>query len=135
MLPKCPPHTGGSSNHAGNYRYVDFAIHEAARILDALGAKRSEVQVKIFGGGDVLSVVSDASRPTVGNMNCDVALHVLEEERFTVVASKLRGVSRVQIQFETGSGDVWLRELNSSRKAPRMGRVTVDGLTSRRIVQ
>jgi chemotaxis protein CheD len=135
MLPKCPPHTSGAGNSAANYRYVDFAIREVARILDTLGAKRSEVQVKIFGGGDVLSVASDVSRPTVGNMNCDVALRVLEEEKFMVVASRLRGITGVQIKFETGSGDVWLRELNSSRKLAQTGRARADDLTARRIVQ
>ena len=37
-------------------RYVDFAIRDLARQFDELGASRTEMQVKLFGGGDVLLV-------------------------------------------------------------------------------
>jgi chemotaxis protein CheD len=38
-------------------RYLDFSIRDMARQFDELGAVRSEVQVKLFGGADVLLVV------------------------------------------------------------------------------
>jgi chemotaxis protein CheD len=74
-----------------------------------LGARRGEVQVKLFGGGDVLLVSSDASRPTVGRLNSEAALKVLGEEGFQVVASSLGGDCGVNIHFHTGTGEVLLK--------------------------
>jgi chemotaxis protein CheD len=96
-------------NRAAGSRYVDFAIRDLARQFDALGAHRDEVEVKLFGGGDVLMIASDASRPTVGRLNCEVALRVLEEEGFHVVASSLRGHCGVNIIFNTTTGEVLLK--------------------------
>ena len=90
-------------------RYVDFAIRDLARQFDALGAQRDEVEVKLFGGGDVLLMIDDAARPTVGKLNCEVAMRVLEEEGFGVAASSLGGKRGVNIHFNTKTGEVLLK--------------------------
>ncbi len=95
------------SRSAGR-RYVDFAIRDLARQFDALGARRDEVEVKLFGGGDVLVMVNDTARPTVGRLNCEVAMKVLEEEGFAVMASSLGGKRGVNIYFNTQTGEVLL---------------------------
>jgi chemotaxis protein CheD len=109
MLPSCPHKAGASLSPAAGRRYVDFAIRDLAGQFDALGARRCEVEVKLFGGGDVLLVSSDASRPTVGRLNSEVALKVLEQEGFDVVASSLGGDCGVNIHFHTGTGEVLLK--------------------------
>ncbi len=93
-------------------RYVDFAIRDLAGQFDSFAVGRTEVQVKLFGGGDVLLVTNPASRPTVGRLNCEAALKVLHDEGFTIIASSLGGTSGLQIQFHTGTGEVLLRRLN-----------------------
>lgn len=118
MLPRCPPNF--RANGAGS-RYVDFAIRNLARRLESLGAVRTEIQVKLFGGGDVLTVVDSHSRPTVGRLNLEMALRTLEEEGFNVAASSLGGRSGVQIQFHTDTGEVLLRRLDrdEAKRPPR----------------
>jgi chemotaxis protein CheD len=112
MLPRVPVKSKAKLSLAASRRYVDFAICELARQLDALGAHRNEVQVKLFGGGDVLLVSNpDSSRPTVGKLNREVASKVLRDEGFDVVASSLGGTSGINIQFHTGTGEVRLRRL------------------------
>ena len=112
MLPKLPTKQAGEFSLAHSRRYVDFTIVDLAKQLDALGVVRSEVQVKIFGGGDVLLVTNEAARPTVGQLNIEAALRVLSEEGLGVVASSLGGTSGVNIQFHTGTGEVLLRRLH-----------------------
>jgi chemotaxis protein CheD len=124
MLPCYPAKPPADSSLASGRRYVDFAIHDLARQFDALQVRRGEVQVKLFGGGDVLWVSEDASRPTVGRMNCEAAIKVLEEEGFAVTASSLGGACGVNIQFNTETGEVLLRrhsETGIAREDPRMG--------------
>lgn len=108
VLPKCPRGITGNEG----YRYVDFAIRDLARQFDESGASRGEVQVKAFGGGDVLPVLSGVSRrATVGTQNWKVALEVLQDEGFGLAARDLgEKVGRV-IQFHTGTGEVLVRRL------------------------
>jgi chemotaxis protein CheD len=109
MLPRHPAKSPAPLSRAASRRFVDFAIRDLARQFDELGARRQEVEVKIFGGGDVLSVVSDKARPTVGRLNCEAAMKVLEEEGFDVVASSLGGKRGVNIHFNTSTGEVLLQ--------------------------
>jgi chemotaxis protein CheD len=70
------------------------------------------VEVKLFGGADVLPVDRTLSaRPTVGAQNCQAAVEVLAEEGFTVSASDLGGVRGRRIHFHTGTGEVLLHRL------------------------
>jgi chemotaxis protein CheD len=111
MLPSYPTNPRAKRSLADSCRYVDFAIRDLARQFDLLGACRDEIQVKLFGGGDVL-LVDEASRPTVGKLNCESALRTLRDEGFDVVASSLGGSSGLKIKFHTGTGEVLLRRLS-----------------------
>jgi chemotaxis protein CheD len=90
-------------------RYVDYVIREMAQAFDRLGATRAEVEVKLFGGADVLA--SSRQRATVGRMNAETALRVLRDEGFRLLASRLGGGRGVFIEFHTDTGEVFLREL------------------------
>jgi chemotaxis receptor (MCP) glutamine deamidase CheD len=79
MLPRTPPKLAAALSRSAGRRYVDFAIRDLARQFDALGARRDEVEVKLFGGGDVLVMTPNEKRPTVGRLNGEVAVKVLEE--------------------------------------------------------
>jgi len=109
MLPRFPAKQAVTLSRSAGRRYVDYAIRDLARQFDSLGARREEVEVKIFGGGDVLLMVSDETRPTVGRLNCEVAMEVLKEEGFTVMASSLGGKRGVNIHFNTKTGEVLLK--------------------------
>lgn len=121
MLPKCPDGYSSGIRPEVGYRYVDFCIRDLARKFDGLGAYRSEVQVKLFGGADVLLGSRDTPiRDTVGSVNCDTALETLRAEGFQVAASSLRGKSGLNIRFNTGNGEVQLRRLkHASGFSPR----------------
>ena len=60
MLPKCPDGYSLGVNPEVGYRYVDFCIRDLARKFDGLGAHRTEVEAKLFGGADVLLGSDDA---------------------------------------------------------------------------
>lgn len=108
ILPRCHGEAKGADGH----RYVDFSIRHLARQFDALGASRNELDVKLFGGADVLPVAaSGRARPTVGALNCQAALEVLEEEGLRIAASDLGGIRGRTIRFNTGTGEVLLQRL------------------------
>jgi chemotaxis protein CheD len=108
VLPICPRGIGAP----GGFRYVDFSITYLAGRFDELGADRREVEVKLFGGADVLPVAAArAANPTVGALNCRAALAVLEAGGFLVRASDLGGIHGRTIHFDTGSGEVLMHRL------------------------
>ena len=109
MLPRSPARPPAPLSRSAGRRYVDFAIRDLAQQFDALGARRDEVEVKLFGGGDVLLMANDKARPTVGRLNSEVAMRVLAEEGFAVIASSLGGKRGINIHFNTMTGDVLLQ--------------------------
>lgn len=111
MMPFHPQKRPSGLELAEARRYVDFAIQDLARQLDALGANRRDVEVKLFGGADVLRTETQGSRPTMGRMNRERALEVLQVEGFCVTASRLGGPSGFHIDFYTATGEVRLRLL------------------------
>ena len=111
MLPRHPHRVRGELDMADARRYVDFAICDLASQFDTLGARRCEIEVKVFGGADVLQVRDDALRPTVGRMNREMAMEVLRSEGFAVTASRVGGPVGFHIDFYTETGEVLLRRL------------------------
>ena len=109
MLPLYPARPPVPLSRAAGCRYVEFAIRDMDRQLDALGARREEVEVKLFGGGDVLLMVNESARPTVGRLNIEMAMKVLAEEGFAIMASSLGGKRGINIHFNTKTGEVLLQ--------------------------
>jgi chemotaxis protein CheD len=108
VLPRCPDGVRDSEG----YRYVDFAICHLIRQLEGFGALPGEVQVKVFGGADVLPVdIRRSSRATVGQQNCQIALEILRRENYCILTSDMGGLTGRTIQFDTGSGVVLVRRL------------------------
>ena len=115
LLPRCPKAGRSGTNVADGYRYVDFAVRDLARKFEKLGVQRSELQVKVFGGADVLPVSDPgAQRATIGRQNCETAIEALQAEGFEVTASSLGGTSGRSIQFFTDTGEVRLRWISHS---------------------
>jgi chemotaxis protein CheD len=107
VLPACPV---GARAPEG-FRYVDFAIRELVRQMATEGARGAELQIKVFGGADVLPVAAASVRQTVGRQNWQCALDVLRAENLAVTTSDLGGIVGRTIQFHTGTGEVLLRRL------------------------
>ncbi len=116
MMPHFPAKRAPALTRSAARRYVDYAIRELAGRFDALGARRDEVEVKAFGGGDVLLMQDKSSRPSVGQQNREAALKVLESEGFALRASSLGGCVGVKIDFNTLTGEVILRRLGGNQK-------------------
>jgi len=107
VLPRAPARLLAALNDPEGPRYVDFSIRCLARQFDALGARRDELEVKVFGGADVLPILSErADRPTVGALNREAAVAALAEEGLIVRASDVGGKRGRRIHFDTSTGEV-----------------------------
>jgi len=114
VLPRCPSAWPPGFHDSEGHRYVDFSIRYLAQQFGALGVSRDELEVKLFGGADVLPLLSErADRPTVGALNCQAALETLTKEGMAVTASDLGGTRGRRIHFHTGTGVVLVCRLGA----------------------
>ena len=94
-------------------RYVDSSIMKMLRAFSRNGIDYSRIEVKLFGGSDVLPVVeAGKQRATVGQQNIEAAMRVIERERLNLAASDLGGVRGRKILFRTHTGEILLKRLH-----------------------
>ncbi|HUB51259.1 MAG TPA: chemotaxis protein CheD [Terracidiphilus sp.] len=111
MLPCYAARPGADPSRLVVGRYVDSVIEQIANKFAGQDAQPGEIEVKLFGGADVLA--SSRKNATVGKMNGVTALEVLERLGFRPVVSRLGGSQGVFIEFHTATGEVLLRRLNN----------------------
>ena len=98
------------SSQAERFRYVDKSINFMLEKLMDMGVVKSEMEVKIIGGADVLAV-SSRGHTTVGKRNIEMALKIIREEGLNLVVSDVGGVLGRKIHFYTHTGKVLLKRL------------------------
>jgi len=95
-------------------RYVDCSIMRMLGWFEQKGAARGEIDVKVFGGSDMLTTGGIRSKATVGQQNIIMAFKVIEKEKLRIAASDVGGVRGRKIIFSTHTGEVLLKRLLKS---------------------
>jgi len=97
--------------------YADEAVELFLQAIHKTGGNPLGYEVKVFGGGNMLhSSNKKLSTINVSKSNIDAAFSLLEENKFTVKASDVGGVSYRKICFELWTGDVWVKHGRSSHE-------------------
>ena len=89
-------------------RYGAYAMEVLLNHLLKLGARRSSLEAKVFGGGKVLASLSQAQ---VGEKNAQFVLDYLNTERILVVAQDLLDVYPRKVYFFPANGRVMMKKL------------------------
>jgi chemotaxis protein CheD len=95
-----------------------YGVHAMELLINSLvklGAKKSRLKAKVFGGANVLKTL-DGNIPNhydVGNLNVDFALAFLTRERIPIVASDVRGTTGRVIYFDPGDFSVYRNDIES----------------------
>lgn len=112
LMPGCGRQAECTVECADASRHVTCSIRRMVRQLDRLRIRRSEVEVKCFGGADMLGAAQNA-RPaaSVGRQNIAAAQAVLTQEGFILVAKDVGGAVGRKIFFNTLTGEVLLKRL------------------------
>ncbi len=94
---------------------ASYGVHSMEMLINSLmklGAKRSRLQSKVFGGGRIIR--SGQSSNQIGARNADFALRFLETECIPLVASFTGGDSGMHVKFHTHTQRVIVRLLDSA---------------------
>lgn len=121
LVSQCMDKETCESSCAEEFRYVDCAILYMLKTFDALGIKRSEIEVKLFGAADAIVLGLKVKR-TVGKENINMARDILKREHLRVKSSDIAGTRGRKIFFNTRSGEVYLKYL---KEAPTSERVKI----------
>lgn len=106
MLPDAAREAGGPVSASA--RYGTYAMEMLINQLLKCGARRSGLEAKVFGGGNVLRGMTQAN---VGQRNADFVLKFLRTEGIPVVASDLVDVYPRKIYYFPQSGRVLMKKL------------------------
>lgn len=111
MLPEPTGDRGGerdswSATVGRAARYGNDAMEHLINALLKAGSRREDWDVKIFGGGRVLTQMTD-----VGQRNIAFVQRYLETERLPVAASDLGDIYPRQVQFFPATGKVRVRQM------------------------
>ena len=96
---------------------MDCAIRKMVRLFDKHKVKRSEIEVKCFGGADMF--MREIQRPgvvSVGRQNVLTAERILKSEGLSMNVVDVGGLQGRKILFYTHSGEVYLKRLRKSER-------------------
>ena len=91
-------------------RYGTYAMELLINELLKLGASKSRLEAKIFGGGNMLRGITTTN---VGERNAEFVLHYLRTEQIPILADDLLGPYPRKIYFFTDTGEVKVRKIKS----------------------
>lgn len=95
------------------YRYVSCVIPEMLGHMEAVGAEREAIEVKLFGGAAMLSM---SAKQTIGRQNIATALSVIKRCRLDLTAHQVGGRRGRKIIFNTYTGEVTLKRIRHAER-------------------
>lgn len=108
MLPDGGGDAGSPLNASA--RYGTYAMEILINQLLKLGARRGNLEAKVFGGGNVLDGLTVAN---VGQRNADFVLKFLQTEKIKVVAQDLVDIFPRKVYFFPKSSKVMVKKLRN----------------------
>jgi len=89
----------------GALDYVDNAVKYMVETLEALGTNKDELEVNLFGGADVLSLVRMEGK-SIGRQNVETAIEVIKEIGLCLSGRSVGGTAGRKVSFQTSTGKV-----------------------------
>jgi chemotaxis protein CheD len=103
---ECPRHC------EKKYQYVACVIPEMVHLLEAAGANREMLEVKLFGGAAVLRTVADQPiGQSIGRLNIEAAKSILARYGFDLKVHQVGGMYGRKIIFNTHTGEVKIKRI------------------------
>jgi len=91
-------------------KYGNIAMDKLVDRMIGMGAKMSNIQAKMFGGGEVLRVTSGVLN--VGERNIIYAKNRLDELKIPIAGSNVGGKTGRKLIFDTYEGTVFMKRLS-----------------------
>lgn len=90
-------------------RYGDSATYQLLKVMTRWNCQKKDVVAKVFGGGNVLEIIS--AQISVGERNIQVAREILMHEKIDIVSSDVGGENGRKLKFDTSTGIVSIKKI------------------------
>jgi len=118
LLPECGKKNSCTSECLDGFRYVDCSIRQMTGIFDKAGVKRSDIEVKCFGGADMFPrAIEKSGLISVGRQNIMTAEALLKQEGLPIARQDVGGIGGRKLLFYPHTGEVLLQRLVGGREA------------------
>ena len=98
------------SGHNASVRFGNCAIDQLLSGLLKMGARRNNLQAKVFGGACIFAGFRNLEEQ-LGSKNVQVAVQMLDEAAIPVITHDVGGPQGRKLIFNTDSGDAWIKLL------------------------
>lgn len=115
------PDEEGADAAFGGARYGSYAMEVLINHLFKLGARRENLEAKVFGGGNVLAGLTHAN---VGHRNAEFVLRFLDTEGIRVAARDLADRHARKVYYFPATGRALVKRLNTLHNDTLLGRET-----------
>jgi chemotaxis protein CheD len=102
------PTEGPTVKDTDRFRYVDSSVSHMLAEFETMGIKRHEIEVKVFGGSEMIGT---NRKKSVGQQNIEATLNMLSNKNLTIISSDFGGTRGRKIIFYTQTGYVLLKKL------------------------
>lgn len=109
LLPTCKNDGTTCNTCSDGFKYVDCSIIRMLNEFEKLKIKKHEIDVKLFGGADVLG--SEKREDSVGKQNIIAAIQTLNKERVKIISSDVGGLRGRKVFLLTSTGEVFISRL------------------------
>lgn len=99
-----------NGNELASPKYGNIAIESLLKKIIQLGAKKENIVAKVFGGANQLGHTVG-----VGERNIKIAEEMLSELKIKVVAKSVGGHKGRKINFNTSTGEVFMKYVSKQR--------------------
>lgn len=96
-------------------KYVDTGVAALIEMVTALGAKKSRLTAKLYGGAQLFSLCPASSPLNIGRSNTEAALAALSAASVAVTEQQTGGTGARTIDFCLSDGSVTVREAGAQR--------------------
>lgn len=119
MLPQPPATCSAATPANALHRYVSNVLPAMADAFFRLGLTPADVEVKIFGGGNVIDLGGDPHTDlTIGDANVALTRQLLQAANFRVKSASTGGDRGCKIIFNTETGQVLHKRLSRGGNRP-----------------
>jgi chemotaxis protein CheD len=117
LLPKCGRQKKDCHGEClEGFKYVDCSIRRMVKLFDRHKVRRSEIEVKCFGGADMFArIIERPGVVSIGKQNAMTAEQILTSEGLKPQVVDVGGLQGRKIFFNTNTGEVLLKRLHRAK--------------------
>lgn len=103
------PNSAGPVSRKVCSRYVNCIVEEMVKSFVKIGAVPEELDIKLFGGADMMKGQKKVYE--IGRKNIETAKHIIDSMGLDIKKSSVGGSKGRVLFFETGTGNVFVRQI------------------------